>query len=160
MEYEHLFEKIVSSKKPGYDINEDDLVDIENNYGFVFPQILKEFYLGYNGASIKELYVSVGYHEFGIHHIFPVRYRWKYEGNTVVPERADKGQLEYFMDMSSDIDSIRANNLVLFADDVGGDEYFWQIGTGTVYLIRFDDVDEPILAFESVEAFFRAFASV
>ena len=160
MKYEPLFQKIVSSVKTGYEITEDDLVDIENRYGFVFPQILKEFYLGYNGARIKDLYVTVGDHEFGIHHIFPVRYRWKYEGNNIVPERADKGQMEYFMDMSSDVDSIKANRLVLFADDAGGDEYFWQIGTGNVYLIRYDNVDDPILAFESVEAFFQAFASV
>lgn len=52
------FAKIINKKDSGYDISDEDLDFIEQKYSFNFPHILRQYYLSYNGASLKGLYAN------------------------------------------------------------------------------------------------------
>ena len=157
------FEKLIYEINSGYDISEEDLILIEQKYSFKIPDVLRQFYLQYNGAALKDLYANgIGNIELGLGDIFPIKYKWDYSlRNKVMPLLADKGQMELVYELVlGDLPLVVDNELVPFANDCGGDKYYWQKNTGAVFLIRFDDIDTLIPAFDSVEAFFEAFIKV
>lgn len=153
------FTKIIYEKNSGYDVSDEDLNRIEQKYSFKLPQVLRHYYLSYNGAALKDLYADGFANErFGLHDIYPVKYKWDYsQGNKVMPVLADVGQMERFYEWSKDFPVVVDNDLVPFANDAGGDEYYWQKNTGAVFLICHEDIDNLIPAFDSVDAFFEAF---
>ncbi|SEV82126.1 SMI1 / KNR4 family (SUKH-1) [Ruminococcaceae bacterium KH2T8] len=153
------FAKIINKKDSGYDISDEDLDFIEQKYSFNFPHILRQYYLSYNGAALKGLYANgIANERFGLHDIYPVKYRWDYSlRNKVIPVLAEVGQMEWSYEMSQDLPEVIENDLVPFANDAGGNQYFWQKKTEAVYYICYDDLDPLILAFNSVEAFFESF---
>lgn len=155
-----MFESIIRTKNTGYAITEEDINNVQRKYNFIFPDVLRKFYLSYNGASIKEIYAEGRCSElFGIHDIYPIKYKWNYGANSLLePVSSSIGQLEWTIELSQEYDSVKSNNLIPFANDVGGDEYYWQNGTGYVYLIRYDDIEHPIMAFDSVLLFFESFS--
>jgi hypothetical protein len=154
---------MISNLHSGYDVTQDDLIIIEQKYSFKIPDALRLFYLRYNGAGLKELYAyGLGNEKFGLHEIYPIKYRLQLLGNNkVAPVLSEKGEMEWAYELAQqDLPLVVDNALVPFASDSGGDEYYWQKITGAVFLIRFDDIDTLIPAFDSVEAFFDAFIKV
>ena len=153
------FTKIIYEKNSGYDVSEEDLNRIEHKYSFKFPQVLRQYYLSYNGAALKDLYAyGIPNERFGLHDIYPVKYKWDYsQGNKVMPVLADVGQMERSYEWSKDFPEVVDNDLVLFANDAGGGQYFWQKNTDAVFYLYHEDIDDLIPAFDSVDAFFEAF---
>jgi hypothetical protein len=154
------FTKIIFEKNSGYDVSDEDLNRIEHKYSFKFPQVLRQYYLSYNGAALKDLYADgIANEGFGLHDIYPVKYKWDYsQGNKVMPVLADVGQMEEFYEWSKDdFPVVVDNDLVPFANEAGGDEYYWQKNTGAVFYLCHEDIDNLIPAFDSVDAFFEAF---
>lgn len=162
MDFDNMFLYIIKNINKGYSITEEDICAVQQKYDIVFPYALKSFYLHFNGASIKEIYVKGRCNEkLGIHNIYPLKYKWKYGSNNLLePDASSLGQLEWAIELSHEYDSVKCNNLIPFADDVGGDEYYWQIETEYVYLIRFDDIEHPILVFDSIYSFFESFSNI
>lgn len=144
----------------GFNVIEKDIEIVEKEFGFIFPSVLKDFYLKYNGAEIKTAYIEgVDCNEYGIHDISPIKFKRKYIGNRCYPMLTEEGELEWSIKLFKEYKTIRELKLIPFACDEGGDVYFWQEATEAVYIIRSDNFDTAIKVVEDINQFFLNYSN-
>ena len=113
-------------------VSEEYIKNIEQNLNITFPDILKQYYLQHNGASIKERYFYKNNDEFYIDYIYPLQ--------KIIEEELPriKGELpsSWFPLGNGDIF-----------------EYFWDTQTGTIYYLDPEYDKTPFC--KSIDQFFE-----
>ena len=64
----------IESKDAKCQLNIDDILEIENKFNIKFPNILKEYYIKYNGSQIKECYFSINGNDYNVNEIISLKY--------------------------------------------------------------------------------------
>lgn len=120
-------------------ISIDDVLEIEHRFGFKMPEILRDYYLMYNGASIYNCVFSIDGYEVEVAKLVELKY-------GVLP-------LEKIIEMDRE-DGFIPSNMIPVARNSGGDYYYWNDQSGQVYLYLSDCIEDPILICENLEEFF------
>lgn len=120
-------------------ISIDDVLEIEQRFGFKMPEILRDYYLMYNGASIYNCVFSIDGYEVEVAKLVELKY-------GVLP-------LEKIIEMDRE-DGFIPSNMIPVARNSGGDYYYWNDKSGQVYLYLSDCIEDPILICENLEEFF------
>lgn len=120
-------------------ISIDDVLEIEQRFGFKMPEILRDYYLMYNGASIYNCVFSIDGYEVEVAKLVELKY-------GVLP-------LEKIIEMDRE-DGFIPSNMIPVARNSGGDYYYWNDQSGQVYLYLSDCIEDPILICENLEKFF------
>jgi hypothetical protein len=117
----------------------DDVLDIESRFGFKMPEILKDFYLMYNGSSIYPCIFSIDGYEVEVAKLVELKYG--------------------FLPLEKNIETDRTDGFIPFdmipvARNSGGDYYYWNNQSGQVYLYLSDSIEDPIWICENAVEFF------
>ena len=120
-------------------ISIDDVLEIEQRFGFKMPEILRDYYLMYNGASMYNCVFSIDGYEVEVAKLVELNY-------GVLP-------LEKIIEMDRE-DGFIPSNMIPVARNSGGDYYYWNDQSGQVYLYLSDCIEDPILICENLEEFF------
>jgi len=120
-------------------ISIDDVLEIEQRFGFKMPEILRDYYLMYNGASIYNCVFSIDGYEVEVAKLVELKY-------GVLP-------LEKIIEMDRE-DGFIPSNMIPVARNSGGDYYYWNDQSRQVYLYLRDCIEDPILICENLEEFF------
>ena len=128
-----------------FDTNENNVIEdyikeFEKETGVEFPSILVDFYMNHNRCKIKEFSFFVHDLEFSVEFIIPLKY-----GNICVENvmRFNEGN-EYV-----------PNTFIPLAEDVDGDDFYWDSNSKKVYYLAMGNVENPIPICDSVEQFFE-----
>lgn len=124
---------------------EAEIKAFESEYGFTFPVLLKEFYIKYGGAELKELEFSM-YDNIGFYPILimPIR-------NEDVEDSCVKESLE----INKVLPGWTHDKFIPFAEDLeGGTAYYWELDTERVYCVCNDNVENPIPICKNIKEFF------
>lgn len=121
-------------------VSQQYIDSVERKYNITFPDILRVYYNEHNGGEIEEVPFVMHNLEFCVEFIIPLKY------GTVNVEKL----LELYMD-----DEYFPKGFVPLAEDVDGDDYFWDARDGRVYYLTMGNIDNPIPIARSVEEFFE-----
>lgn len=133
-----MFNFVIKKNKEAY-ISLNYIESLENEFSINFPDILKEYYLEYNGAEIKECRFSKYGLEFCVMLIVAINYGTMPFEKIVKFNRNNDSEYKNFFPLAVDEDE---------------DEYYWDADTGAVYYLSFSNAEHPILICSSVEEFF------
>lgn len=119
---------------------EKDIEAIEAKYSIVFPEIVKSFYLDYDGNKIKLCRLEVEGYSCEVAKIIPIN------GSGLTFEKIVENDRE---------DGLVSSDLYPIAGDRGGDLYYWSSKTGRVYLVLSEDIENPFEISKTVKDFFE-----
>lgn len=123
-----------------YKIIIDDINNIEKQFNIKFPDVLKDYYLKYNGSQIKECVFEINSIQFDVNEIIPIKY------GTCSFEK------EYDLVIKNEYIS---NIYVPFAKDSANQSYYFNLKDNKVYYISLDDITNPIFICDNIEEFFE-----
>ena len=129
----------IKKMKDDEKITIEDIAEIEKTFSFQMPEILKEYYLANNGASIHRCIFSVDGYEVEVAKLVELKYGY-------LP-------LEKIIEMDRKNGFI-SPNMIPIARNSGGDYYYWDSKSGKVYLFLCDSIENPIWICQNVEEFF------
>ena len=129
----------IKKMKDDEKITIEDIAEIEKTFSFQMPEILKEYYLANNGASIHRCIFSVDGYEVEVAKLVELKYGY-------LP-------LEKIIEMDRKAGFI-SPNMIPIARNSGGDYYYWDSKSGKVYLFLCDSIENPIWICQNVEEFF------
>lgn len=134
--------KFIANNEPKPNITKEYIEEVENKLNIKFPEILKEYYLNYNCAELKECKFTIKgiSEEFVLDYIIPLNY-----GTT---------PFEKVYEWTLSNEAI-PKGYIAFAYDICSDEFYWDPTSNKVYYIRHDDVENPVLICETIEEFFE-----
>ena len=112
----------------------------EAKYNISFPEELKEYYTQYDGRKIKLCVFQAKNNEYEVSKIIPLGGDGLTFGKIVDNDREDGFISPCFYPLA-------ANR--------GGDVYYWDTDSQSVFLIYADDVERPRNICQSVSAFFE-----
>jgi len=121
-------------------VTSNDVELVEVRFGIKFPQILKEYYLKYNGMGINLCKFKINGNE--------------YEVAEIIALCAGEDSFEDIK-MDELEDDFIPKEFMPLAYDRGGDYYYWNSETEFVYLVYPDCIENPILICHSIQAFFN-----
>ena len=132
----------VQTKSPDTPVSSEMLSRLEQEYGFQIPQMLREYYLAYNGSDIEECQFKVRTKLFSLEccvtQILTVGY----------------GQYDFAYYLTSGRRTRKLpDTLIPFALDEADDEYCWDQTSGRIFYVQADE-EAPILLCEDMETFF------
>lgn len=118
----------------------DAILMLEKKYSITFPNVLKEYYLKYDGEKIKlTTFIIDGY---------------ECEVTKIVPIMADSMNFENITD-NDKRDGFIPNIFYPLARDRGGNYYYWSSVSEKVFLVFVDDFENPFKICDTVEEFFE-----
>lgn len=129
----------IKKMKDDEKITIEDIAEIEKTFSFQMPEILKEYYLANNGASIHRCIFSVDGYEVEVAKLVELKYGY-------LP-------LEKIIEMDRK-DGFISPNMIPIARNSGGDYYYWDSKSGKVYLFLCDSIENPIWICQNIEEFF------
>lgn len=131
--------KFIREMREERQVNDEDIRKVEEDWNVRFPAVLKDYYLNYNGASIKlcTFYVNGALHE--ISDMVPLRY-----GELCLEKLIKDNRRDAFI----------PNNMIPVANNQGGDYFYWDTSSGKVFVIFWDSIDNPIPICNSLEEMF------
>ena len=132
--------KFIEKRIEEFHVDEKEIQEIENKYHIIFPEILKKFYLEYNGDTIKLCSFVIDGYQYSIAKIVQLKY-----GTCT---------FEYIVDNDRE-DGIMDKNLMPIARNEGGDYYYWDIMSQNVFLYYCDDIENPIYICNNLEELFQ-----
>jgi len=115
---------------------------LEQKYGIVFPDILKDLYSRTDGSGMRTCYLEID--DYG------------YEVYDLVTLEDEDGGFEWLVDgiyRAEPMNRYIPADWYPIAEDEGGDHYFWSSKTQQVYYVFHEDVDDKILIADSIEEF-------
>lgn len=127
-----------------YHIKKEEIETIEKKYKILFPKILKDYYLKYNGDIIKLCIFTVDGYEYSIVKMVQLKY--------------GTATFEHIVDNDRE-DGIIEENLLPIARNEGGDYYYWDTISENVFLYYCDDIENPIFICENIEELFKILES-
>ena len=127
--------------KENSDITVEYINEFQNKYNIILPEILKEYYLKYNKNDIKKC----NFYLYGEEYNFCLDF--------IIPLRDANVNVEKILEINKDDKYFK--NIVPLAEDVEGDNYYWDKKTGKVFYLSMYNVENPIPICDSVEEFFK-----
>lgn len=115
---------------------------LEQKYGIVFPDILKDLYSRTDCLGMRTCYVEIDDHG--------------YEVCELVTLEDEDGGFEWLVDGIYRVEPMNRfipADWYPIAEDEGGDHYFWSSRTQQVYYVFQEELDEKVLIADSVEEF-------
>ena len=73
--------------------------------------------------------------------------------NFIIPLRDAKVNVEKMLEINKDDEYLQ--NFIPLAEDIDGNDYYWDKKTGKVFYLFIDDVENSIPICDSVEDFFK-----
>lgn len=132
--------KFIKNHKQEFLITEGDIKRIEKYWKIEFPEILKNFYLHYNGAKIKLCKFYVEDFTYEISELLPLKYGSSCFEEVIKSDRQD---------------GIIPSNMIPIANDRGGDYYYWNLLNENIFLYYCDAIENPVYICESIEKLFE-----
>ena len=121
-------------------LNIDDILEIENKFNIKFPNILKEYYIKYNGSQIKECYFSINGNDYNVNEIISLKY----------------GKYSFEKEYEQVIENRYISNIYIpFAKDISNQSYYFNLKDNKIYYISIDDIINPIFICDSIDEFFE-----
>ena len=117
----------------------EDIAEIEKAFSFQMPEILKEWYLANNGASIHRCIFSVDGYEVEVAKLVELKYGYLPLEKIIAMDR------KYGLILP---------NMIPIARNSGGDYYYWDSKSGKVYLFLCNSIENPIWICQNIEEFF------
>lgn len=116
------------------------LDSLENEYDFVFPDVLKKLYSNHNKAVIKEKDIKLAENELTV-------------VDFIFPGDDENVSLDILLQEKKDYPWIGPNHIP-FASDWGDDIFCWDKTDNSVWLY-FPDSDEPVFIVSNIDVFFE-----
>lgn len=132
---------VLDLNKENSDITVEYINEFQNKYNVILPEILKDYYLKYNKNDIKKcnFYLYGEKYNFCLDFIIPLR-----DANVNVEKILEMNKNDKYL-----------QTIVPLAEDIGGDNYYWDKKTGKVFYLSMGNVENPIPICDSVEEFFK-----
>lgn len=130
----------IESEDPSYKVDEKYIAEVEERYSFEFPDILREYYLQYNGSEMYEVRFDMYNVEFCVVFFYDLRY--------------GKMPIEKVLEYNKKNESI-PHTFVPLAQDEDTDDFYWDSESGKVYFLSLSNVEHPKVICESVDDFFK-----
>ncbi|WJE51147.1 SMI1/KNR4 family protein [Bacillus cereus] len=112
--YNNIFKNVKEA------ISNTDIIKIEQDFSFKFPQEIREHYLLYNGGSPEKcVFIDEDDYEYVVHYFIPINHKNARGG----------GDLESTLNVVR-VEKIIPDWLIPFANDPGGDLYCFSIKDG------------------------------
>lgn len=108
-------------------IEESDLRELEDQYGFSFPDVIRQFYLQYNGGRLERRHYVVQDDTCVLHHLYSIKYG--------VATLNMKMELNY-------VDEWWPKELIPFGYDGGGNSFCFHKTSGKIYYVYEDTYDD------------------
>lgn len=112
---------------------------LEAKYNIAFPPVLREFYRQHDGQKIALCKLQVN--------------GYRCEVSELVPLCSGQITFEWIADNDRK-DSFISAALFPLATDRGGNTYYWHKDTEQIFLLLADDIENPFLVADSIQAFF------
>lgn len=108
-------------------IEESDLRELEDQYGFRFPDVIRQFYLQYNGGRLERRHYVVQDDTCVLNHLYSIKYG--------VATLNMKMELNY-------VDEWWPKELIPFGYDGGGNSFCFHKTSGKIYYVYEDTYDD------------------
>lgn len=132
---------VLDLNKENSDITVEYINEFQNKYNVILPEILKEYYLKYNKNDIKKC----NFYLYGEKYNFCLDF--------IIPLRDANVNVEKILEINKDDKYLKT--IVPLAEDIDGDNYYWDKKTGKVFYLSMGNVENPIPICDSVEEFFK-----
>lgn len=113
---------------------------LEAKYGITFPPVLQEFYRRHDGQKIALCKLQVN--------------GYKCEVSELVSLCSGQMTFEWIVDNDRE-DGFISSAFFPLAMDRWDNTYYWQKDTEKVFLLLSDDIENPFLVADSIQAFFN-----
>lgn len=107
-------------------VKEEDLLELEQEYHFQFPEDIRQFYLEYNGGWLEKNHYMTQEETFVFSQFYSIK-----EGFATLNE---KMRLNY-------VDDWWPKEMIPFGCDGGGNSYCFHVRSGQIYYI-YEDTDD------------------
>lgn len=132
---------VLDLNKENSSITVEYINEFQNKYNVVLPTILKEYYLKYNMNDIKKCSFYLYSEEY------------KFCLDFIIPLRDANVNVEKILEINKDNEYLQ--NFIPLAEDIDGDDYYWDKKTGKVFYLSSDNIESPIPICDGVEDFFK-----
>ena len=126
--------------KAEWEMVDAEIRKLEDKYKVKFPEILRKYYLEFDGARIKLQKLKIRGYSCEVSSIVSIC------GDGLTFEKIVKNDRA---------DGFIGENFYPLASDRGGDIYYWDAESERVYLMLADDIENPFLISSSVANFFE-----
>ena len=131
--------EFIEKVKEEYLISDEDIRNIEDTLKIKFPVVLRDYYLHYNGAEIKEIVFYTDDFEHEVSCVLPLKHR-----NDCIERMIEIDRKNGYI----------PDNMIPIASDDGGDLFYWDTLTENVYAYYDDNIENPIYICSGIKAFF------
>ena len=132
--------KFISCDTGEKNVTKEYISELESKLNIKFPEVLVDYYTNHNRAEIEEFTFTILNLDFSVEFIIPLLY-----GNVCVENIMSFNQgNEYIPD-----------TFIPLAEDIDGEDFYWDASTGKVYYLSIENVENPIPICDSVEQFFE-----
>lgn len=132
---------VIDSNKENSNITIEYINEFQDKYNVILPEILKEYYLKYNKSDIKQC----KFYLYGEEYNFCLEF--------IIPLRDANISVEKILELNKDNKYLQT--IVPLAEDIDGDDFYWEKETGKVIYLSMENADNPIPICDSVEDFFK-----
>ena len=134
------FRFVLMSNNNNTKLSEDEIHRFEEQYQLVIPDVLREYYLSYNGYQIAEA--------------FFIRDGTGYSVRKITPLLGKGDSVETMLDNAVKYDDVPAH-LIPLADDRGNGLYYWDKRNEHVYFRYVDDIGYYTFICKGLDHFFE-----
>ncbi len=134
-----MFDFIINCNQE-QNVTEEYINELEAKRNIKFPKILRNLYLQYNKSNIEEISFSIHNLEFSVEFLIPLKY-----GNVNVEKILSFNDSNEFV----------PKTFIPFAEDVDGEDFYWDLADGKVYYLSMGNVENPIPVADSIDEFFE-----
>ena len=132
--------KFISKEDLSSRIDDTYIDEIEKEYGFSFPEILRRFYVEHNGDEIVECSFQKHGIDFCVIEMHPLKYgTMPIEKMLNLTRENEESPIEY----------------VPIALDEDYENFYWNVNKGNVLFISEENDEHPIPITDTVEEFFE-----
>jgi len=138
----------IISKNKCYSISERDILAIEEQFGIIFPQSLKDFYMQFNCADISLCRYVKGTEIYEVDAIYPIKYKYP-QYMPLLENLLERDRRDGYI----------ACDMIPFAADQSEGCYYCNKDE-QVFLILNYDIDNPILVCDNFAEFISGLAKL
>lgn len=132
--------KFISKDSNIENVSLDYIREFENKWNIKFPEILIDYYTNHNTAELEEFTFYIHNLAFSVEFIIPLKY-----GNVCIEKILSFNESNEYI----------SKTFIPLAEDIDGDDFYWDASNGKVYYLSMGNVENPIPICDSVEQFFE-----
>lgn len=130
----------VKEQSPKVMITESYITEVENEYGILFPPLLRQYYLDHNGQSIEPIALKIN--------------ETTYEVRKMVPLKDSRFSMEQLLHTQR-LQDYPVQQMIPIADDRTNGIYYLHTGTGTIYYSQLEGEDDFLPICQGIDCFFQ-----